>query len=115
MFTVGIQLWSKQMPEEVRQTAVFSDKPKDGLPLHAVAVRTDGKKWDLSTFIRAEILRRRGLSGRAIAEHLNIPESSLRDMKKRADKLGFSLDKFTPYDMDAIRRGIEKRGRPKSS
>jgi hypothetical protein len=85
------------------------------MPIRGVAIRTDGKKWDLDRPVRAEILRQAGLSGRRIAEdHLDMPESSYREEKKRSEEREFSLRKFTPYDLDFIVRG-EKRGRRKSS
>jgi hypothetical protein len=114
LFNVNAELWYKRMPEDVRRFDPFADRPKYGLPLQGVAIRTDGKTWDLDLVIRAEILRRQGLSGRAIAERLGRPESSLRKIQKRAKELGFSLSSFTPHELDAIACG-KKRGRPNSS
>lgn len=111
---VWFEAAAKQMPPEVRDTDYFANKAKDGSPLQGVAIRTDGKTWDLDLPIRDELLRREGLSGRAIADRLGIAESSLREIRARAKKLGFSLRKFTAHDLDAIMLG-GKRGRPPKS
>ncbi len=112
---VGILALLERLPPNALRTDPFADKPKDGLtPLQGVAVRVDGKKWDLDLPIRAELLRGEGLSGRATAKRLGIAETSLRDMHTRATNLSFSLSKFTPHDLDAVARG-KKRGRPPKS
>ncbi len=112
---VGILALLERLPPNALRTDPFADKPKDGLtPLQGVAVRVDGKKWDLDLPIRAELLRGEGLSGRATAKRLGMAETSLRDIQTRAKDLGFSLSKFTPHDLDAVARG-EKRGRPPKS
>ncbi len=42
---VGAAAWLKQLPPD---TQIIASRQEDGLPLQGVAVRTDGKKWDLN-------------------------------------------------------------------
>lgn len=108
---VGLGALAKQMPPELRRKDHCAHKAKYGSPLQGVAIRTDGKIWDLDLPIHAELLRGEGLSGREIAKRLGKAESSLRDIQSRTKNLRFSLSKFTTHDLEAIVRG-GKRGRP---
>ncbi len=105
----GFGALAKQLPPSLCHASPFADKPKDGLPLQAVAIRADGKTWNLALPIRAEILRRQGLSGRAIAELLGLPWSTYRELRTRIDKRDFSLDRFTVDDLDVVARGNQGR------
>jgi hypothetical protein len=108
-FAVGFEAWAKQLPPDVRHADSFKDKLKDGLPLQGVAIRSDGKKWDLDTPIRAMLLEQQGKPKRRIAELLGTPWSTYKDLRKRMDEQGFSAERFTPDDLEAIARGNQGR------
>ena len=99
----------EQLPQDVRHADLFAGKPKDGLPMQGVAIRTDGKSWDLDAPIRAKFLEQQGKRKRQTAELLGIPWSTYKDMRKRMDKHSFSLEHFTPHDLEAIARGNQGR------
>jgi hypothetical protein len=98
----------KQIPSG---TQLLPDEPEGGLPLQGVSVRADGKKWDLTKPIRAELLRRqrRYFSEREMARILGIKRTFLRNMLGRMKKAAFTLDRFAPNVLDKIVRG-EDRG-----
>jgi hypothetical protein len=111
---VWLLAWTSQFPPEHQHKPLLPDT-KDGLPLQIVAVRTDGKKWDLNIPIRAELLRlvRRYFSDGDKAALLEMPRQSYRDLRDRMEKRGFTLDKFTADDLWAAVYG-EKRGRKRN-
>jgi hypothetical protein len=110
---VRFEVWSKQLPPNVRHANLFADKRGDALPLRGVAIRTDGKAWDLTNPIHAMILEQQGKGQRQIAKLLAMPWSTYKDMRRRMKERGLSLSEFTPDDLDATARG-EQGKRSKS-
>jgi hypothetical protein len=108
-FFVKFRAWCGQLPPDVRHANLFPDKPKDELPLQGVAIRTDGKKWDLDNPIRAELREQSGKRKRQIARELDMSWSTYKDLRKRTEKQGFSLAHFTSEELDAIARGNQGR------
>lgn len=106
--TIGLEALLGQLPPDMQ---LFPDAD-DGLPLQVVAVRTDGKRWDLNIPIRAELLRlvRRYFSEEDYAKLLGIGRGFYRNMRARMDQEGFTLRKFTAEGLERFVRG-EKRGR----
>jgi hypothetical protein len=102
---VKFGVWSKQLPPNVRRAGLFADKSDDSLPLQGVAIRTDGKAWDLTKPIHAVILEQQGKGQRQIAKLLDMRWSTYKDMRRRMKERGLSLSKFTPDDLDATARG----------
>jgi len=108
-FLVSCSAWVERLPQDVRYADAFVHKPKDGLPMQGVAIRTDGKKWNLDAPIRAALLEQQGKRKRRTAELLGMPWSTYKDLRKRMDKQSFSLERFTPHDLEAIARGNQGR------
>jgi hypothetical protein len=108
----GVGACLKPLPAD---TQLLPDT-EDDLPLRVVAVRTDGKKWDLNVPIRAELLRlrRRYRSERDMARRLAMPKTSYRDLRSRMRRLGFTLERFSADDLWAAVHG-NKRGRRSQS
>lgn len=82
----GVGAWLKQLPSGTQ----LRPSTEDGLPIQAVGVRTDGKKWDLNLPIRAELLRRyrRYFSERDMAKLLGMAKTSFRRLRGRMDRRG---------------------------
>lgn len=102
----------ERLPPNALRTDPFADKPKDGLtPLQGVAIRADGKTWDLDLPIRAEVLDldKQGKRKRQTARQLGMKWSTYRDLRQRMEKQDFSLDRFTTEELDAIARGNQGR------
>jgi hypothetical protein len=108
---VGFGAWLKQLPPDM----YLGPDTEDTLPIQAVAMRTDGKKWDLNTPIRAELLRRlpRYFSERDMAGLLEMPRTTYTGLRDRMKKRGFTLEKFTVADLWAVVHG--GRGRKSRS
>jgi hypothetical protein len=104
---VGLDAWLSQLPPDME----LLPDTKDGLPLQGVAVRTDGKKWDLNIPIRAELLRQlpRRFSERNYAKLLGISRKAYWRLRDAIKQEGFTLDKLTLDVLDRIVRG-KKRG-----
>jgi hypothetical protein len=112
-FYAGWAAMVDEMPPELRHQNPFDGMSSVG-PLQGVTLRADGKKWDQLLPVRADMLLRAGLKKSAVAQQLDLPWSTFRDMKKRMDDLGFDSRRFTPTEADAAVRG-EKRGRKRKT
>jgi hypothetical protein len=64
---------------------------------------------ELDAPIRAALLEQQGKRKRRTAELLGMPWSTYKDLRKRMDKQSFSLECFTPHDLEAIARGNQGR------
>ncbi len=109
---VGFSAYVEQLPSEVRRENFFAGLPDDGLPMRGVAMRVDGKKWDLNIPVRAELLplAPRYFSQEGYAKALGIGRHYFRDIRARIRQEGFTLDGFTLDALERIVRG-DKRGR----
>ena len=110
-FYTGFAAMVDELPPEERRKDVGSGVSRLG-PLQGVAILADGKRWDLVLPVRADLLRRRGLSERAVARALNMPRTTYQDMRRRMEDAGFTSERFTPDRAAAVVRG-RRRGRPR--
>jgi hypothetical protein len=108
---VGFFAHFKALPPE----PLFADT-QDGFPLQAVAIRNDGRKWDLTLPIRAALLQRarRYLSERNKAELTGMKRSSYKRMEARMKQLGLKPPKFKADDLEAIILPKKTGPKPKS-
>jgi hypothetical protein len=112
-FYTGWAAMIDEMPPEVRHQNFFDDVSSVG-PLQGVTFRADGKTWDQMLPVRADMLLRAGLKKNAVAQQIEVPWSTFKDMKKRMDSAGFDSSSFTPDQADAAVRG-EKPGRKRKT
>ncbi len=103
----------KQLPSDMQ---LLTNKRVDGLPLQGVAVRTDGKKWDLMLPVRLALLesQRRFFSERNKAEILGITRRKLRGLSERIGRYGFALGvKTSAHVLEKIVRGEDRGPKPR--
>jgi hypothetical protein len=110
-FSAGWRASVDETPPKLRHQNVFEGISSVG-PLQAVTIRADGKKWDQLLPVQADILLRAGLKKSAVAEQLDLPWSTFKDLLKRMENLGFDSSKFTADEADAAIRG-RRTGRPR--
>jgi hypothetical protein len=101
---VGLNGWLSTLPSD---KPLFADKQDATLPFEAVGYKRSGRAVDMTIPIRLKRLRdERGYkSERDLSKELKVPRATLRDIMKRMDEIGFSLEKFTPEDLSYIVRG----------
>ncbi len=107
---VGLTAWLRRLPPDM---SLLPNK-QDGFPLQGVAIREDGKTWDLNAPIRARLLQEwpRYFSERDRARLTGMSRSSYKRMEERMERLGFTLDKFSLNELPEIR--LPKKPGPKS-
>jgi hypothetical protein len=86
------------------------------LLLEARGYTRGGRGVDHTVVIRLARLRRarRYFSERDYKKILGVPRSTIRDMIKRMDEIGFSLEKFTPGDLGYVARGPRRNQQKKT-
>ncbi len=103
----------KQLPLD---TQLLPNKQRAGLPLQGVAVRLDGKKWDLMLPVHAALLerQRRFFSERNKAKILGITRRQLRGLLERMDRYGYALGaKMNSDVLEKIMRGEDRGPKPR--
>ncbi len=103
----------KQLPPDEQ---LLPNNQGDGLSLQGVAVRTDGKKWDLMLPVRAALLerQRRFFSERNKAKILGITRRQLRGLLERMDRYAHALGAKTNSDvLEKIVRGEDRGPKPR--
>jgi len=89
--------------------SLFPDDDKQDVtpPFDAVGYKRSGRAVDITIPIQLAHLRdERGYkSERDLSKELGVPRTTLRDIMKRMDESGFSLEKFTTEDLNYITRG----------
>jgi len=112
--TVRFSVYVHQMPPHVERENFFAGLPNDGLPIQGVAMRVDGKKWDLNIPVRAKLLSLapRYFTEQNFAKALGIGRHKWRNIRDRMKYEGFTLDGFTSDVLWLIVRG-KMRGQKK--
>jgi len=89
--------------------SLFPDDDKQDVTpsFDAVGYKRSGRAVDITIPIWLALLRdERGYrSERDLSKELGVPRTTLRDIMKRMDEIGFSLEKFTTEDLNYITRG----------
>jgi hypothetical protein len=101
---VGLHAWLCTWPSD---KPLLPDKQDATPPFDAVGYKRSSRAVDVTIPIRLALLRdERGYkSERDLSKELGVPRTTLRDIMKRMDEIGFSLEKFTTEDLNYITRG----------
>lgn len=105
---VGLFAFLSALPPD---RLLLPERHSPTLPFEAMIHTRSGRAQDLVIPIKVQQLRqrRRYTSERELAKELGIPRSTLRDILGRAEEVDFSLEKFTPEELEYVALG-ETRG-----
>ena len=101
---VGLHAWLCTWPSD---KPLLPDKQDATPSFDAVGYKRSGRAVDVTIPIRLELLRDEPgyKSERDLSKELGVPRATLRDIMKRMDEIGFSLETFTTEDLNYITRG----------